>query len=296
MVLINTASLRAAINLFNLLGTISGVGKSYWLLCLFLYLLMQGAPMAIGLLLPIVPKFVLIPLSAFAVIYFSWVMAAMIGYVMYQHHSELDIEPVMAPDGPQIEPEDPAIAEARRRDAAVANLVQNGDMQGALGTAREWQRTGSDNVDDQRRYHRVLKLTEQTDELTRHAQRLIPLLLQRKHESEALEVWSSCYKRAPQFKLDSAEITLALAQYAWKGMQVRHVLALLQTFEKHHPAHALTPAAQELIVRALKLGTDKPEQALRVFMRMKSRYPDHPSTQEAEWVLRDELKQVMAAG
>lgn len=293
MVLINTCSLRAAINPFELLGTIAGIGKSYLLLCLFLFLLMQGVPMALGLLLPIVPRFVLAPLITFVMIYFSWVMAAMIGYVMYQHHAALDIDPVKAPDSAPVEPEDPAAAEARRRDAMVARLVQDGDMKSALDNAREWQRTGWDNAADQRRYHRLLKLTDRTDHLAQHAQRFIPLLVQQQRESEALEVWGSCYKRAPQFTLDSADHTLALARFAWKGMQSGHVLALLQGFEKQHPGHDRTPEALELIVRALKQGANKPDQALRVFMRMKTRYPDHPGTQEAEWILRDDLQKVL---
>ncbi len=293
MVLINTCSLRSAINPFELLGTITGIGKSYLLLCLFLFLLMQGAPTAISMLGPVVPTFVLVPLIAFVVIYFSWVMAAMIGYVMYQHHAELDIDPVKAPDAADVKPVDPVAAEAQRRDAQVAKQVQSGDMQSALADAREWQRASYDNLHDLRRYHRLLKLTDQTDALCDQAQNFIAQLIKQQREGEALEAWGSCFKRSPQFQLNAAETTLTLARSAWKSMQSKHVLALLQHFEKQYPNHALIPEAQELIIRALKQGVDKPDYALRVFMRMKSRYPDHPSTQEAEWILRDDLQRAM---
>ena len=290
MVLIRSFSLRSAINPLELLATITGIGMPYLLLCLFLFLLMQGAPMTLGMLLPVMPKFVLAPMITFVIIYLSWVMAAMVGYVMYQSHEELDIDPLKAPEGVRAEPQDPVAAEAKRRDAAVARMIQDGDMQAAVENAREWQRTGYDSVPDQRRYHRVLKLTDETGELTRHAQHLIPLLVRNQREGEALEIWSSCFKRSPQFKLESADTALALAQTAWRNMQSRHVLALLQSFEKQYPGHPQTPQAQELIVRALKQGEDLPEPALRVFIRMKSRYPGHPSTQEAEWILREELQ------
>ena len=49
------------------------------------------------------------------------------------------------------------------------------------------------------------------------------------------------------------------------------------------------PQALELTVRVLKQGANKPDQAVRVFMRMKIRYPAHACTQEAAWILRDEL-------
>lgn len=290
MVLINTCSLRAALHLFELLATVARVGKSYFLLCLFLFLLMQGAPMAAGMLAAVVPSAVLAPALSFVVIYFTWVMAAMIGYVMYQHHAALDIDPIQAPTGgPVPAAQDAAAAEAQWRDAEVARLVQAGDMAEAVSTAREWQRVAHDSLPDQRRYHRVLKLAERPDELGRHAQGYIQLLLRQQRASEALDVWSACHKRVPQFKLESADSVLALAQHAWKATKARHVALLLYNFEKHFPQDARIPEAMELTVRALQQGLNDPERAVRIFMRMKLRYPEHASTQEAAWILREEL-------
>ncbi|WP_225783424.1 tol-pal system YbgF family protein [Xenophilus sp. Marseille-Q4582] len=298
MVLINTCSLRAAIHPFELLATVARVGKSYFLLCFFLFLLMQGAPMAAGLLAAVVPHGVLLPALTFVVIYFTWVMAAMVGYVMYQHHAALDIDPLMAPPGSAAAAAvpDPAAAEAQRRDAEVARLVQAGDMDEAVATAREWERVGSrgasgaaNDLADARRYHRVLKVAERPEELGRHAQGFIHQLLQQQRAGEALEVWSACHKRVPQFRLASADSVLALAQHAWKATKARHVALLLYHFEKHFPQDARIPQAMELTVRALQQGLNDPERAVRIFMRMKLRYPEHASTQEAAWILRDEL-------
>lgn len=295
MVLISTGSLMAAINPFILLGSIAGIGLPYFLLCLFLFLLMQGAPMAVAMLLPLVPMALLAPLVMLVLIYFNWVIAAMIGYVMYQNHAEFGIEPDKAPEDEGRAPAvDPQVAQARRRDAAVAQMVQDGHMQAALDEAREWQRANPDQLADQRRYHRVLKLTDKSSDLAHQGQQFIALLLRKQQASEALEVWASCYKRVPGFKLEAAEDTLALAQTAWKRQQISHALAALQNFEKNYPGSDTIPQAQELVVRVLKQGANKPDQALRVFMRMKTRYPDHPSTQEAAWILRDELPQAAA--
>ena len=291
MVLISTGSLRAAINPTNLLGAIGGIGLPYFLLCLFLFLLMQGAPMALMMLLPIVPQALLLPAIAFVVIYFSWVMAVMVGYVMYQNHQEFGIEPDRAPatEGRAVPP-DPQVAEARRRDAMVARLVQDGDMKAALDEAREWQRVSYDDLDDQRRYHRVLKLTDRVDDLTTHAQMYIPLLLQKQKGGDALEVWGSCYKRDKSFRLHGAENTFNMAQTAWKRNMVPHALALLHGFDLHFGTSELVPQAQELAVRVLKQGANKPDQALKLFARMQKHFPDHPCTQEAAWILRDELQ------
>jgi hypothetical protein len=290
MVLITSGSLRAAINPFLLLGTMGAIGLPYGLLCLFLFLLMQGVPMAFALLVTVVPQALLAPLLAFVVIYFNGVIAAMIGYVMYQNHAALGITPDKAPQAEAGAPVvDPQTALAQRRDAQVAQLVQSGDMNAALAEAREWQRSEPDSLADQRRYHRVLKLSDKGDELARHAQSYVALLLRKQRSADALEVWGSCYKRDKGFRLNEASHALALAQMAWKRMQLPHTLALLHGFEKSYAGSDLVPQALELTVRVLKQGANKPDQAVRVFMRMKIRYPEHACTQEAAWILRDEL-------
>lgn len=294
MVLINTSSLRAAINPFELLTTIFGIGKSYWLLCLFLFLLQQGSPMAIGMLLKVAPQALVLPLMCFVVIYFTWVMAAMIGYVMYQHHAALDIDPVQAPDAPAAALVDPKDAEAKRRDAVVARLVQDNQMDEAVSQAREWQREDHDSLPDHRRYFRVLKLTERVDALADHAQRFIPMLLAQQRAGEALEVWVSCVKRKPDFSLSSAQTCFELAQQAWKAGKPLYVVRLSQNFEKRFPGSALIPSMLELLVRAYQQGMDQPLQAVHVYMRMKQLFPEHASTKEMEWMLREELDKLSA--
>lgn len=140
MVLINTNRLSSAINPFELLATIFGIGKSYLLLCFFLFLLQQGSPMVMMALLKIAKPALVLPLMSFVMIYFTWVMAAMIGYVMYQHHAALDIDPVQAPEGVASVQIDPKEAEAKHRDAVVARLVQDNKMDEAVHQAHEWQR------------------------------------------------------------------------------------------------------------------------------------------------------------
>ena len=292
MVLINTCSLRSAINPLELLGTIVSIGKSYWLLCLFLFLLQEGSPLATELLLKVAPELLVLPVISFVVIYFAWVMAAMIGYVMYQHHADLDIDPLLAPELQEQDGVDPQISEAKRRDSLVAQLVQNGDMDEAVALAREWQRARQDGVADHRRYFRVLKLTDDLDTLTAQAQQFIPLLLEQQRTSEALEVWSSCTKRKSDFRIPSAEHTFSLAQQAFRAGKAKYALMLLRSFEKQFPGDALVPQALELMVQAFKQGLNAPVQAVRVYLHLKDRYPQHPSTQEAEWLLRDELEKV----
>lgn len=54
------------------------------------------------------------------------------------------------------------------------------------------------------------------------------------------------------------------------------------------------PAAYELAARALLEGLNRPDMALRVLATLQNRYPDSPSTQEVQWLLRAHLPQAPA--
>ena len=293
MVLIQSGRMLPALNPFELLATMFDIGKHYLLLCLFLFLLQVGMPQALMVLLPITPRLLLLPVVIFTIIYFTWVMAALIGYVMYQHHGSLDIDVLQQPEvAAPVSTERPEVTEARRRDAEVAAMVQSGDLQGAITEAREWVRTGQNPLADERRYHRVLLLdTVQSGRLADHTPRYVALLVKARQAGEAIKVLEAVQAKLPDFALTSSADTLALAEQAWKQMEAKRTLQLLRGFDKRFPNTPEIPRACELVVRALKQGMARGDMALPLYQSMLKRYPDHPATQEARWVLREELGQ-----
>ena len=131
-VLIQSFSLRAALSPFELLATMTAIGAQYLLLCLFLFLLQQGFPQALGMLLPITQRALLLPVGVFAAVYFLWVMASLIGYVMYQHHGALEIDLLREPEPDAASAAArPVKTEAQVRDAEVSALVQKSDLKEA---------------------------------------------------------------------------------------------------------------------------------------------------------------------
>jgi hypothetical protein len=299
MVLIRSSRMVAALNPAELLTVITDIGAQYLLLCLFLFLLQVGAPMAMGLLLPIVPRLLLLPTIFFVLIYFTWVMAALIGYVMYQHHGALQIDLLRQPsDQPQNKKETPAAAqarkqdqEARQRDAMIADLVQKGDMREAVAQAREWIRLSQTPLPDHRRYQRVLLLDDPVSgRLAAHTPEYIALLLSHRQNAEALKALQEVQRKLPDYVLSSAPATFALAQYTWSRMDAHATLHLLRGFDKRFAQAPEIPQAYELIVRALKQGMNRGDKALPIVQAMQRRFPDHPATQEAQWLLRDELQ------
>ena len=295
MVLIRSHSILAAINPMELIGTIADIGKQYFLLCLFLFMLQMGIPIAMMALLPFVPHALLLPIIFFVGIYFTWVMAALTGYVMYQHHRALGIDLLQNPEedkraatAPRERPEQ---VQARQRDSVVADLVQRGELNEALTQAREWVRTTEQPIADHQRYQRVLLLDDAASgRLAEHTPRYLALLLAERRAAEALTAYEAVQRKLPAFVLNDPASAIALAEQACKHMNTRTAISLLGNFDRRFPNAPEIPKSYELAVRVLKQGLGQGDKALRIYKTLKKRYPDHPSTEEAGWMLRDELK------
>jgi len=291
MVLIIRKSLLSALNPLHLWLTIAHIGSAYLLLCFFLWLLLQGLPWLGALLVFVMPRALVLPCMVFTFIYGIWVLASMIGYVIYQYRQELDVVPLDELEKTNVAavPPDPDVAEARWRDAQVEQWLQQGDLPRALAAARDWLGKSSDRqaiLADHRRYHRLLLHAGQVQTLTEHAQQLISLLLQALCKDEALKVWKTCRKHEKNFQPDTPEATLTLAEHAWNIRQAAvPALLLLQGFAKRFPQCASIPQALELMVHALHTGLQDHARAQQVLAHMKQHWPKHPSTHKATHVV-----------
>ncbi len=182
IVLVQTCSFTETLNPANAWNAVRTIGWPYLLLCLFLFLLSQGTFIALGMLLPLFKGWILLPIVNWVLIYFSWVMASLLGYSMYQNHEAFGIDLLpgagLDDDETPVDRRTPRQIEQDAIDAQVAELVTAGNVTAAVAMAYEEQRTRGEEVPAQRRYHRVLALAEgKTATLLDHAQRYIPLLL-----------------------------------------------------------------------------------------------------------------------
>lgn len=300
IVLVQTCSFTETLNPANAWNAVRAIGWPYLLLCLFLFLLSQSTGIALGLLLPIFKGWIVLPILNWVLIYFSWVMASLLGYAMYQNHEAfgIDLLPgagVGDDDGAPVDRRTPSQIQQDAIDAQVAQLVTAGDVAGALGLAYEEQRTRGDELPAQRRYHRVLALAEgKTATLLDHAQRYIPMLLRSGQSSEALKVFQTCRSKDAQFALQDATATLNLAKAAWNAGDASLALALLQGFDRRFKNHDTVPAAYELVARVLLQGMNRTDMALRVLATLESRHPDAEATRETRWLLRNHVPQAAA--
>jgi hypothetical protein len=288
MLLVQTCSFWEALNPAGVIDTIRIVGWPYVLVCLFLFMLSGGSEIAIGMLVPIFQGIILLPLITFVTTYFSWVMSSLLGYVMYQHHQAfgVDLLPGAGGDERRVEQRSPEQIAQQAIDAQVSERITQGDIAGAVGVAYEEQRTKPQDLIAQRRYHKVLLLSDKLSSLLDHATRFIPLLMRYQQTTEALKVFKACRSKDPKFVLDDAAITLALAQAEWRNGEAKGTLALISGFDKRFSNHESVPQAYELAARALVQGLGRHDMAQAILRTLETRYPNAEPTQEVRWLLR----------
>ncbi|MGJ7502866.1 hypothetical protein ACSFBF_21070 [Variovorax sp. ZT5P49] len=291
IVLVQSASFFQAMNPGHVMDAMRIIGWPYALLCFFLFLLSTGAQVALSMLLPMFDGRIALPVVNFAFIYFGWVMASLLGYVMFQHHDAFGFDAVPGSelgDGATVDRRTPEQIAAQRMDAEVAQLITEGDLAAALGSAYEAQRTAaSDDLAAQRRYHRVLALMpDKKDTMLDQARRFIPLLMRRDLASEALKVFKVCKEKDKAFALDDAAMVIAMARAEWRNGDAHATLALLSGFDKRFRGNEAIPQAYELAARALVQGLGRADMAQPILTTMESRYPDSEQTQEVRWLLR----------
>lgn len=144
IVLVQTCSFVETLNPANAWNAVRTIGWPYLLLCVFLFLLSQGTFIALGLLLPLFKGWILLPIVNWVLIYFSWVMASLLGYAMYQNHQAFGIDLLpgagLDDDKAPVDRRTPRQIEQDAIDAQVAQLVTAGDMTAAVALAYEEQR------------------------------------------------------------------------------------------------------------------------------------------------------------
>ncbi|HEX7863305.1 MAG TPA: hypothetical protein VF555_00060 [Variovorax sp.] len=291
IVLVQSGSFFQAMNPGHVMDAMRTIGWPYALLCFFLFLLSTGAQVALAMLLPMFDGRIVLPIINFAFIYFGWVMASLLGYVMFQHHDAFGFDAVPGSeldDGAPADRRTPAQIASQRIDAEVAQLITDGDLAAALGVAYEAQRTAAyDDLAAQRRYHRVLALmSDKKDTMLDQARRFIPLLMRRDLASEALKVFKVCKEKDKAFALDDPAMVIAMARAEWRNGDAHATLALISGFDKRFRGHETIPQAYELAARALVQGLGRADMAQPILTTMEARYPDSEQTQEVRWLLR----------
>ncbi len=289
-------SLIDALNPLQIMSVISGIGAPYFLLCLFLMLLEGGDIAVFEVLGAVIPDFMEIPVATFFSMYFLLVMYNMMGYVVYQYHEKLGYSVDKTFDKNEAESQKGAKSGPvlSPRDQQIADLVQAGNIAGAIDVLKEDMRYNRNDIGDNQKLHKLFLALGDNDKTIAHAQQLISWLLETKQNTAALDIFLRMRGIEPNFNVGpskaTANATLPLAQAAKKKRDAALAMEFIKGFDKKFPGHHDIPAVYFLAAQLLSEFHRDDTQAIRILQTLLARYPQAGVANEATIYLNVLLK------
>lgn len=287
-ILIINSSLIQAINPVMVVGLITRIGWSYFLLLLFL-LLLSGAPAALSFaFIQHLPENLQLFLNILASNYYTLITYHMVGYVILQYHHRIgypvELETILAsiyPDGVG-ESETSVSRENQNRNADLVNeiglLIQEGELDKAI--AKIEQRVEIMEIDDlelSQRYVGLLKMREQRQKLLNYAPHHLELVVKSGSKNKAIELYSECLRLDKSFA-PHALVLFKIASWLNESDRNKEAIIALNALIKGHPKDPLVPKAYyraALIFNECLKNESKAKQILNGLIR---KFPDHEIT------------------
>jgi tetratricopeptide (TPR) repeat protein len=276
MLLAVHGSLRDALDPIQVIALAARTGWSYFGLVLLLIVTAQGPQQAVSLMPVSTLRYlaqhsphVLIAMMVVSTAYFNMVMGAMMGYLLFQHHDALGIEPDDAH----------AAAPADMRALALARaviLVREARYEDAL---RHMAGTVADYPTDipVLEYHHKL-LCESGAEPARvvqHTERYLQVLLDAQRKNRMVAALEAARRVVPHYQPTSIAVRTALAEEYFLQRQFKPAVALISMLHKEAPTSEALPAAYYLLARIYSEGARDDGKAVMILDYLLKHFPEH---------------------
>lgn len=282
-------SLGSSLNPGTWIAHMRAIGWPYLSLCLFLFLLVTGAPTAFSMLLPLIGENVLLPALNFVCLYFNLIMFYMMGYVMHQYHDVLDLPVYENPATTEPEPaEEPSI------DAMIALRLGAGEIDEAVIIAKNAAREEPQSLRAQERLLKLLSTAGQHEKAQQQRARLFELALNQGQAALAVRLHGELKATPPGPELRTEQI-LPLAKLASQCRDYALALELVKGFDKRFPGHADIPGVYYFSAQLISEQFRQDELARKILEGMLQRFPNHALAGEAGRYL-EVLRRMAASG
>lgn len=273
-----------AINPIRLLEVIHRLGGAYFIMCLYILLVLVGAMEVTNLMVEYMPTSIYLPVGNFIIMYFILVMFNMMGYVIYQYHENLgySIEQEYSETGEAgswPHETEPALREVEilfhegKLDEVRARLISM--IQGHPG-----------NLLYRERLHRLIQKSGDMAGLRNYSADYLVRLILEDRPSEAIRVYSDCYKLDKNFKFGNGRQRFLMAQLLNKNGQSRAALNLLTDLHVDFPGYDGIPQAYLLVAKIMCESFNEDEKARQVLEFLQNKYPTHPRIPQVKEYMR----------
>lgn len=269
MVLATTNSFFRAINPAVLFDMMRSIGWAYLILSVFLIALNAGSERAMYLIGEDISPQAQVALATFFGLYFTYIMYNMMGYVIYQYHDRLGLTPMAVDESPATAIEYPGMEE-------VEQFIQADNFPAAVEAMKAVIRANPDDLELRIRFHRLVRLTPDTRQLTYHGQVLITRLLDARRSKDAMDVYLDCLNAEPDFRPEQKETYLPLARALRAYGKTREALALVNGLHKRFPGEDLVADNYLLAVEILVDDLHQEEKAKPILLFLGKNFQNHP--------------------
>ena len=260
-----------AINPLRLLEVIHRIGGAYFIMCLYILLLLIGIMEATNMMIDYLPSSIYLPVGNFIIMYFTLVLFHMMGYVIYQYHEGLGygIEQEYSEDGSWPHETEPELRK-------VEILFHEGKLDEARNRLISMSQEHPGNLLYRERLHRLVQKTGDLEGLRKHSADYVVRLILEDRPSEAIRVYSECYKLDKEFKFGNGRQRFLMAQLLIKNGQSRAALNLLTNLHVDFPGYDGIPDAYLLVAKILCESFNEDEKARQILEFLLNKYPSHP--------------------
>ncbi|WP_028312541.1 tetratricopeptide repeat protein [Derxia gummosa] len=280
VLLVRDQSVLSAASPSRWLDVVQAMGKSYFALALFQWLMSAGTGVMAALLLPRSSPMLILPVLVVVIGYFGHATGYLMGYAMFQYHEQLGIDADARAEIGKPKEDGPA--------ERIGALVAAGELAAAIDLAYEDQRTNPDSPAAHERFHRVLLLGDERDRALAHGRRYLGLLMTRGMTTEAFKLLTELRALDAEFRPDDAAHELPLAQAALRRQEPELALALLRGFDKRNRGHAQVPDVYLFTARLLATQYRDERTAVAILRTLLARHAGSAAAVEAK-ILLDSL-------
>ena len=266
-----------AINPIRLLEVIHRLGSAYFIMCLYILLVLVGAMEVTNLMVEYLPTSIYLPVGNFIIMYFILVMFNMMGYVIYQYHEKLgySIEQEYSEAGSWPHETEPALRE-------VEILFHEGKLDEVRKRLISMIQEHPGNLLYRERLHRLIQKSGDMEGLRNYSADYLVRLILEDRPSEAIRVFSDCYKLDKNFKFGNGRQRFLMAQLLNKNGQSRAALNLLTDLHVDFPGYEGIPQAYLLVAKIMCESFNEDEKARQVLNFLQNKYPTHPRMPEVK--------------
>ncbi len=264
-------SLGHALNPATWLSVIARIGGPYLLLMGLTLLFNISESRVMALLPPYLPGPLAVVVYYMIAQYVALMTFHLMGYMIWQYHSELGFEPEIETVAPLAARRDDPDGELLEQSQA---LVREGEVDAAIAVLREHIRSRGGTPSVHTQYRKLLALGDHREESLRHGREWLDILIGQDDNRRALALLRECVALDPAFK-PPADTVLRLATLASEASQTQLALSLLSGFHRTNPKHKDLPANYLLAARLLAERMGRDAEARKLLDHLLGAFPQH---------------------